>query len=216
MCFPSYPVTRGGDLVFVYSWDAWQPQSPTWSAGQGGSIFIALACWCLASFSIFTPLVDLNHRHDSVLLSSSHRSESHGRTCVCLLPPTITLLCPVPGLQQPRHQHPCWPWAQEAARCEEGPGRQREGRGGGPGLAGLLPGAGPCGHIPGLSPALPQTSQARGPPSPRWHLQGLVQGTELATHRHSRRWTEEKSLDPLLSQTGGKDSDNCAPPGSIR
>lgn len=89
-------------------------------------------------------------------------------------------------------------------RRQRGVGRTLEGRGRGEAgvraWLGPCQGQGPCGHLPGLSPALHQTSQARGPPSPRWHLQSLVQGTELATHRHSWRWTDEKSLDPLLSQ----------------
>ena len=91
------------------------------------------------------------------------------------------------------------------------------GGGGGGGVRAWLgsAGEGPCGHSPGLSRAAPQASQARGPPSPRWRLQGLVQGTELATRRRSPRWTDEKSLNPLFAQTGGEDSDNSASRGVL-
>lgn len=100
-------------------------------------------------------------------------------------------------------------------RCEEDPGRQREARGGGPGLAGLCQGR-TLWSQPGAQPGSAPASQARGPPSPRWHLQGWVQGTELATRRHSPRWTDEKSSTPSFHRRGEDSDDSACSSRSLR
>lgn len=92
MCFPSYPVTWVGDLVFVYLWDASHPQSPIEPAGWGDGIFIASL-----PFSILTSLVDFKD-------APGHHSQVHRRACTPLLRPATTP--PLPGQRQPDDQHP--------------------------------------------------------------------------------------------------------------